>query len=515
MRSFLPIKGPGGRTLTPNEKVALLILGFTLVMCVLTLTAGERAYADGPPRNPVFGAVAALSRTLGGGIVALYALVLVWSALIFFKGERVARVGPLPGRVFAAVGVTIGVSGVLGLGNLQSAGSLGQAVGSAFGNTFGDAVGFPLLLVLLLLGFHLAGQGAWTALRVPAVAVAGGAGVKAGFGSESGRFGGHPSMPDDGDPTADERSLAVTRAMEEIERSQGVTIVDVEPEEEEDEARASIGEEVEAAGAPAPDTEEDEVRRGLDYVHETLGARYVAEEDDEDEVQAAAAVEEDVVEEVDEEVEEHAEADEEEDEFAAPPEAREEIRNEAYVAYGEEEDDDVAEADEDDGDAHIYEEISAEEDEEPVAEADDEEDAYEVYEDAEEEEEIVEARPDEEYASPTHGLVPVPPAEEEPSTDEWAEAPAEEEAPRPAAARVSRYLWDEEETESRPDETPVEAARDEEPAEATEPQADGFAGDPYAQGGLVKRLQAKPATDQSVEDERPYTSFDWPGHPLD
>ena len=37
MRKFLPIKGPGGRYLTPNEKVALLILGLTLVLCVLTL----------------------------------------------------------------------------------------------------------------------------------------------------------------------------------------------------------------------------------------------------------------------------------------------------------------------------------------------------------------------------------------------------------------------------------------------------------------------------------------------
>ncbi|MHC4728951.1 MAG: hypothetical protein ACYS6Z_00005, partial [Planctomycetota bacterium] len=103
MRMFLPIKGPGGRYLTPNEKIALLILGLTLVLGVLTLLAGEAAYLDDGAQNPVFGFVAVLCRSTGGGIIALYALVVVWSGLIYFKGERVADVAPLGGRMFAAL----------------------------------------------------------------------------------------------------------------------------------------------------------------------------------------------------------------------------------------------------------------------------------------------------------------------------------------------------------------------------------------------------------------------------
>ena len=76
MRTFLPIKGPGGRTLTPMEKAALIILGVTLVLCVVTLLAGEGAFGDDAAPNPILAAVGALSRALGGGIVALYAIVL-------------------------------------------------------------------------------------------------------------------------------------------------------------------------------------------------------------------------------------------------------------------------------------------------------------------------------------------------------------------------------------------------------------------------------------------------------
>ena len=90
MRMFLPIKGPGGRYLTSREKVALLILGVTLVLCVLTLLNGEKAYSGEGSRNPIFALVSLLCRKFGAGIVALYALVLVWSGLIYFKGEKIA-----------------------------------------------------------------------------------------------------------------------------------------------------------------------------------------------------------------------------------------------------------------------------------------------------------------------------------------------------------------------------------------------------------------------------------------
>ena len=112
MRMFLPIKGPGGRYLTTREKIALLILGLTLVLCALTLLAGDGAYVIDGNRNPVSGFVAFLCRTFGGGIVALYALVLVWSGLIYFKGERAVDMRPLAGRMFAALCVTLGISGV-------------------------------------------------------------------------------------------------------------------------------------------------------------------------------------------------------------------------------------------------------------------------------------------------------------------------------------------------------------------------------------------------------------------
>jgi hypothetical protein len=275
MRMFLPIKGPGGRALTPKETVALVVLGLTLVLCVLTLLAGESAFLGGAARNPVFWLVEGLSRALGGGIVALYGIVLLWSGLLFLKGERVADVAPLPGRAAATVAVTVGISGILGISHLDTAGHLGLLVGGALGNTFGAGGAFPVLLFLLLLGLHLAGQGAWAAIREPAVApVRESAAVAApspfGFVARHAppaRVLEGPPVPDDGDPSADERTFAVTRAMEEIERSQGVTIVDMAPDLE---ARPSVGEDVEAAPAPPPGTEEGDVRDAIRTVEGLL-----------------------------------------------------------------------------------------------------------------------------------------------------------------------------------------------------------------------------------------------------
>ncbi len=262
MRMFLPIKGPGGRYLTPREKVALLILGVTLVLCVLTILHGENAYGGDGSRNPIFALVSLLCRKFGAGIVALYALVLIWSGLIYFKGEKIARVTPLTGRLFAAAAVTVGVSGALGIAQLQTAGGLGNVVGGALHRTFGGGVGFPMLLALMLLGLHLAGQGAWAAMREPMPAVArSGAGAMA-VDPASRRVSGIPFV-DDGDPSADERTLAVQQAMEEIERSQGVTIIEVDE-------RPSIGEEVEEAPPPPPASEEQEVQEGLAAVADAL-----------------------------------------------------------------------------------------------------------------------------------------------------------------------------------------------------------------------------------------------------
>ena len=94
MRMFLPIKGPGGRALTPRETVALVVLGLTLVLCLLTLLAGESAYLGGVARNPVFWLVEGLSRALGGGIVALYGIESPGLTASLAIGETVA--GMLP-----------------------------------------------------------------------------------------------------------------------------------------------------------------------------------------------------------------------------------------------------------------------------------------------------------------------------------------------------------------------------------------------------------------------------------
>jgi len=272
MRHFLPIKGPGGRALTTKEKTALVVLSVTMILFVLTLLAGDRAFGSEPARNPVFGMVAALAQPVGMGIIAFYAVVLLWSGLIFFKGERAVRISPIPGRLLAALGITVGISGLLGIAQLAPAGDLGATVGGAVGSTFGAAFGFPILLAMMILGAHLAGQGAWAAFRgasAGAAAVSAPAPTSSGFTlpEQSTRIGGATMLPDDGDPSADERSLAVTRAMEEIERSKGVTIVEVS------EDRTSIGEEVEATPAPEQDSQEAEVQRGLDAIAAALAAR--------------------------------------------------------------------------------------------------------------------------------------------------------------------------------------------------------------------------------------------------
>jgi len=348
MRSFLPIKGPGGRALTTREKIALLILGVTLVLCVLTMLAGKGAYLASDAQNPVFGFVGWLSRSFGAGIVALYGLVLVWSGLIYFKGERIADATPLSGRFAAALGVTIGISGALGIADLHSAGNLGTLVGTALGNTIGGALGFPLLLLLMLLGVNLAGQGALTALRQPALAVAPAATPYApgsSFGlrdADGGRIVHEPPLPDDGDPSPDERSLAVTQAMEEIERSHGVTIVDVEPAADENsetiEERPSIGEEVEAAPVPAPETEEAEVQRGLAEIASRIGAAEPAAEEAEDaENEWYEPAQRDPEAELDEELEDEAEIAEQEAEELADDEEeeQEDVEEEAAEEYEE------------------------------------------------------------------------------------------------------------------------------------------------------------------------------------
>jgi hypothetical protein len=404
MRMFLPIKGPGGRYLTAREKVALLILGVTLVLCVLTILHGENAYAGDRSGNPIFAVVSLLCRKFGAGIVALYALVLVWSGLIYFKGEKIAKVTPLTGRLFAALAVTVGVSGALGIAHLQTAGGLGNVVGGALHRTFGGGVGLPVLMGLMLLGLHLAGQGAWAAMREPIPAAA--APIRSAAGTitidpTSRRVSGI-TFVDDGDPTADERTLAVTQAMEEIERSKGVTIIEVDE-------RPSIGEEVEEAPAPPPASEEAEVQEGLAAVTDAL-------------------------------------------EVAGAP------REEAWA-------------------------VETEVQEEPP-------------------------RAEEDYETEEHGLVPVPPADDNPAAA-WQVAPPKEQ---------EEGVREGEEAAAEPAEALApEVAEPEQAEESEEPQADGYADeDPYAQGGLLRRIQEEtpPPAEPAAEDERPFTTFDWRGRPL-
>jgi hypothetical protein len=146
-------------------------------------------------------------------------------------------------------------------------------------------------------------------------------------------------LPEDGDPSPDERTLAVTQAMEEIERSRGVTIVDVESDAD---VRSTIGEQVEAAPAPEPGTEEGQIQQGLREVSEVLEGpaeapvevdevedRYEseahglvpvgAEEEEEAEPEEEVEVEEEAVEEQEEAEEEEVEEEEPEEAAGGDP----------------------------------------------------------------------------------------------------------------------------------------------------------------------------------------------------
>ncbi len=370
MRTFLPITGPGGRALTPKERVALGVLAFTLILCVLTLLAGERAFFATEAQNPIFALAAIPSRLLGGGILAFYALVLIWSGLLYLKGEKVVQLGSLPGRLFAAFGVAIGVSGALGIAELTTAGAMGNLVGGAVGNTLGGAVGHFVLLVLGLLGLSLAAQGSWAAMRGAPVAVAEGSstgGGGAGFAEpidEQARLrgAGEPPLPDDGDPSPEARTLAVTQAMEEIERSQGVRIVDFEESETE-----SIGESVDAAPAAGEETEEGEVQAGLREVQSLLDSvrppepevrTYVypvTKTDEDPETEPETETYEMAVSGAQEEGDAHAEADDEEED-EEEPEHGFSIVEEADTIEEEDEEEEEEEPDEEsqaDGDVYV------------------------------------------------------------------------------------------------------------------------------------------------------------------
>ncbi|MHC4937628.1 MAG: hypothetical protein ACYTHK_01505 [Planctomycetota bacterium] len=459
MRQFLPIKGPGGRALTVKEKVALVVLAVTLILCVLTLLAGDDAFGPEPARNPVFAFVGVLARSVGVGIIGLYAIVMLWSGLIFFKGEKVAENKPMPGRAMAAIGIAIGISGMLGLAQLDAAGVLGSLVGGAIGNAFGAVFGFAILLTMLVLGGHLAGQGAWTALRGPvAMAAAAPAAPAAGgftLPEKSPRVGVAEYLPDDGDPSADERTRAIAQAMEEIERSQGVTIVDVQE-------RASIGEEVHELDEPEDHTEEAQVRAALDNVASALSGLHAQEEEEE--------LEEEDEPEVAEEEEEPAVAEEELEEEEEDEELEEE-EEEPEVAEEEEEDWDEADDSEEEEELEDDDEFEEEEEEDEFEEAEDEDDSE---------------LDDEEYEG-----------EEEDEWDDEAEVEEDDEDEEESASAssitqpylfpVARRESDDEEFEEFEEEAEVEEEDDEEEPEPVEPEPE-----PSSEG----------------------TSFDWRGRPL-
>ncbi|MEM9407465.1 MAG: hypothetical protein AAGA81_15615 [Acidobacteriota bacterium] len=496
MRQFLPTKGPGGRELTAKEKAALVILACTLILCVLTLLAGDRAFSDEPAQNPVFGLVGVLAGSVGVGILAAYGLVLLWSALIFFKGERVAGDKPMPGRVMATLGVTVALSGLLGVAQLAAAGELGSMVGSAMGNTFGGTMGFALLLAMMLLGGHLAGQGAWNAFRGPALATAAPAApiTTGGFTlpTPSPRVGGTDLVPDDGESSADERSRAISQAMDEIERSQGVTIVEVEEQEAEEEdadddeievaeSRTSIGEAVEALEEPEPETEEAQVQQGLDAIASALAQsqmvideRSEEEEDQQEELEedleeevvageagnhglvpvpaedAEAELEEEELDEEEEDLEEEEELEEEEDELEEdeyeeeePDEVEDELEEDEYEE--EEEDEELEEEDEEeelDDEEEVDEDELEEEDEEDLEEEEDEEEW-------DDEAEVLEEDEEDEESGPTVGitqpyLFPIArrefeTSEDEASEDETGDGEGDEETPRKRFGTDSQF----------------------------------------------------------------------------
>jgi len=560
MRRFLPIKGPGGRALTPKEAVALVVLGITLVLCVLTLLAGEKAYVAARPQNPIFALVSALGRTMGGGIVAFYGLVLVWSGLIYFRGEKIARVTPVGGRLAAALCVALALSGALGIAQIDTAGSLGLVVGTALGNTFGGVVGVLLLLALMALGINLAGQGAWAALRgEPAMAAATASaagpyvGKSSGFGfgqpgAPAGRLAGEPQLPDDGDPTPDERSFAVTQAMEEIERSQGVRIVDVdrdeevaqeEPVEEEIELarRPSIGEEVASAPAPAPETEEAIIQRRLREIGVAMQPPAVVEPDAP--ADAAEEATETVVRDEDDEeaylMARHGFVPVPAEVKPAAPAAPEDGDEVAEVEAAEVEAAEVESAEREIAEAELAE---AETTETETVEPEVVETGYAVVEVAAND---VEPEEDDEDAPARYAVHPEDllggEAESYLDPEDDPEDDAEEQAAltfiplppaeKPAAEEEPVRAWSDDEQDAEPaeeasvalEEAPAEEAGfavavedDEEEPEAVEEEP---AGDPFARSQLVLRFEPEPRPVAEEDFDRPYTSFDWRGRPLD
>ncbi|MHC4957530.1 MAG: hypothetical protein ACYTGN_04080 [Planctomycetota bacterium] len=515
MRGFLPIKGPGGRALTPKEKAALVVLALTLVLCVLTLLAGEGAFS-GDARNPVFALVSGLGGLFGGGIVGFYALVLAWSGLIYFKGERIADVRPFGGRLAAGVAVTIGISGALGIAHVETAGTLGGVIGGALAGTLGGTLGIVLLMGLMLLGIHIAGQGLWFALRgAPATASALPSPSAYPFEAADNRMPMEPPEPEDGDPSPDERTRAVTQAVEEIERSQGVTIVDVdetvesaETVEETPTERASIGEQVDYAPEPAPETEEAEIQRGLMEVSAALArererealrrAELAEEEGAANPLTPAPPVE----------VAPTAEAAEPEPvvEITLGPVLRDQPDEEPTDA--------VLEAIERELDPAPEPAAEPEPTPEPVAEVTEEE--------PDESEEPEEEEADPNYYEPTYQLIDnrnARPDEAEQAGDSDEPERVEEEA---GFAATPAALDDDSEVQEAETEIDAPAAEDEddyddEPVDDDEPEAEdevAEGSDPYARGGLLRRIQQNPDEVEAPENDR-YASFDWRGRPIE
>jgi hypothetical protein len=308
--------------------------------------------------------------------------------------------------------------------------------------------------------------------------------------------------------------------MEEIERSQGVTIVDMQSEDEtEDETdsdtepgedvdtaeRPSIGEEVEATPEPLPDTEEAQVQRGLADVASVLDGNLpssdLAEEADRDDGDEEDAYESEshgfVPVPTGETAPPHDDGcveavfegheDEDEDAYEEEEEDEEDVREGEYLEADEDEEDDEDEA-EDEAEDEDGEYLEADEDE---------------YEDEGEEEPADDEEVDEldegEYLEADEETEEEPEEEEDEEEDE-----EEEEEFGFAVVEDEVEVEDEEEDEEEDD---VEEDEAEEELEAV-------GGDPYAQGGLIRQtreLHGAPKEDE----ERPYTAFDWRGRPLE
>jgi hypothetical protein len=429
--------------------------------------------------------------------------VLAWSGLIYFKGERIADVRPFGGRLAAGGAVMIGISGALGIAHTQTAGMLGGVIGGALAGTLGGTLGIVVLMGLMLLGIHLAGQGLWFAFReAPAAAAPLSGPAPHPFEAADDRMPTEPPMPDDGDPSPDERTRAVTQAVEEIERSQGVTIVDVEETAEETPVeRASIGEQVEYAPEPAPETEEAEIQRGLLEVSAALQREREREavrraEETEDAAEDAA------------------------EDFANPltpappveltPAASEpdpEPEPTIEITLGPARRDDP---DEEPSDAVLEaiereSEVEAPEPDEPAQEAG-----------ATEEPEDEEAA-DPNYYEPTYQLIDnrnARPDEADADAEEDDEAEVavvEEEVGFAATPAALEDDGDIEQADEDQDDEEYEG----EPVDDSEEELEEGA-DPYARGGLLRRLRQS-AEDEEVEapENDRYASFDWRGRPIE